>query len=72
MNALTTYRPKPYGGKITYFRSEEDFGPEDPVTVWLNQAEGGLVLRPVPGNHDTMVDQPHVRTLARMLNHALR
>ncbi|MDJ0840184.1 MAG: amino acid adenylation domain-containing protein [Acidobacteriota bacterium] len=72
MNALTTYRPKPYGGKITYFRSEEDFGPEDPVTVWLNQAEGGLVLRPVPGNHDTMIDQPHVRTLARMLNHALR
>jgi acetoacetyl-CoA synthetase len=53
--ALASYRPRPYGGKIKFVKSEGDtFFPGDPVPVWTDLAPD-FEVETVPGNHLDMV-----------------
>jgi thioesterase domain-containing protein len=74
MRALAEYKPRPYPGRITLFRSrcqglltslpEHDLG--------LGRiAAGGVDIKTIPGNHLNMVQDPFVKILARELRRAL-
>jgi amino acid adenylation domain-containing protein len=67
--AILGYEPKPYAGKITQFMCSDGAhrSYEDRRLAWSNLASEGLEIHVVPGNHLTMVEEPHVRTLAREL-----
>ena len=41
------------------------------VAYWRGLARGGLTIHPVGGNHATLLQVPHVRTLADALKNAL-
>jgi thioesterase domain-containing protein len=71
--ALRDYQPRPYPGKVTLFRARvrplfrlhgHDLG-------WSALARGGLEVVPIPGNHETILREPHVHALARALRQRL-
>lgn len=64
---LLAYRPGTYGGTVTLFRTrghafvtsfDENYG-------WSDLARGGLTIRLMPGGHGNILDEPHVRAVAR-------
>ena len=73
MKAVRTYSPQPYTGKITQFMCSD--GPhrsfEDRRLAWSSLAAAGLEIHIVPGNHLTMLEEPHVRVLAHELQACL-
>jgi thioesterase domain-containing protein len=73
MLALGEYVPKPYPGRIMLFRARtrplfhafrSDLG-------WSRFAAAGVHVKTVPGNHETMLQEPFVRILAEQLQAAL-
>jgi amino acid adenylation domain-containing protein len=67
------YRAVPYSGRITLFLSDGDprhFGKL--ASSWASLAAGAFDVIAIPGNHFTMVEEPHVRVLAAQLNERLR
>jgi amino acid adenylation domain-containing protein len=81
--AMRFYDPTPYPGRATLFRASENdpwlleqfaaagVDIDDPTAGW-----GGLTTEPVetydvPGNHDRICYEPHVRVLAKHLRHAI-
>ena len=68
LKALRSYLPGPYPGRVTLFRAAEAAAqPPDPTFGWRGLAAGGVEVHEVPGDHDTMVREPHVRVLAERL-----
>jgi amino acid adenylation domain-containing protein len=72
--ALDDYAPSAYSGRITLFRArtqplsrfhEDDLG-------WSRYAAGGVEIVVVPGNHDSLLDEPHVQVLAERLGTCCR
>jgi thioesterase domain-containing protein len=70
------YAPAPYAGRLTLFRAIEvperigtDFS--DPYLGWGRLAAGGVDVRPVPGDHLSLLARPHVGSLARSLRDTL-
>jgi thioesterase domain-containing protein len=72
--ALREYTPQPYPGPVTLFRARtrplfrlygRDLG-------WKALAGGGLEVVSIPGNHETILKEPHVRALAVALADRLR
>jgi thioesterase domain-containing protein len=74
VRAVEEYKPHPYPGRVTLFRSrcqglltslhEHDFG--------LGRiAAGGVDVKTIPGNHLNMVQEPFVKILARELRRSL-
>jgi thioesterase domain-containing protein len=60
------YRPRPYPGRITLFRAVGNGsirGP-DPFAGWSQVAAGGVEVYEVAGGHNTMMREPHVKSLA--------
>ncbi|HYR10185.1 MAG TPA: amino acid adenylation domain-containing protein [Longimicrobium sp.] len=72
-DAKQRYVVKPYPGQITLFRALEGHvvGDEDPTLGWAAVAEGGLEIHDVPGNHDLILQRPHVQALAGVLRASL-
>lgn len=73
LGAGQRYMPGPYGGKITYFRSgwlnsTQFHGPQ---WLWRHLAAGGMEVHLVPGDHRTLLQEPHVQELARKLGQCL-
>ena len=67
--ALRKYRPRLYPGEVTFFYAEnepEGFTREKQV-AWAMLAEGGVCSVKVPGEHNTSLNEPHVRVLAERL-----
>jgi len=66
------YKAKPYSGRITLFVSDEEMD----FTKWLRKGwarkAAELEVIVVPGNHLTMVNEPHVRVLAAELKERLQ
>jgi acetoacetyl-CoA synthetase len=63
--AFRAYRPGPYDGPVTFFQASER--PPDycsPIPVWLQATQGRLSISRVPGDHFSMMRDPHARTLA--------
>jgi amino acid adenylation domain-containing protein len=63
--AIMNYEVMPYSGRITLLRTSDSTGPVD--MGWAGLARGGVEVRPVPGNHYSMVKEPHVAVLAEEL-----
>ncbi|MBN1269699.1 MAG: hypothetical protein JXB04_08940, partial [Kiritimatiellae bacterium] len=72
--ARKAYQAKPYPGRVTLFWSDEseEEALEDRVDLWQALVRGGVDLVRIPGSHKAILQEPHVRTLARKLNEALQ
>jgi amino acid adenylation domain-containing protein len=68
--AEARYRPRVYPGRVTLFRPSDagirasDGGPE---FGWAGFASEGVQVEEIPGNHDTLLREPHVAVLAQKL-----
>ena len=64
--ALRGYQPRVYGGPVTLFGAK---GAKlaVPGRGWADLAGGGLTLHEIPGDHDSIVELPHVIHLAGIL-----
>jgi thioesterase domain-containing protein len=79
--ALQSYRPGPYPDGLTLFRAEERLVPPDEAEDlgslgeedlgWRRVVSGPVEIHTVPGNHLSLMAEPHVRTLAERLRGCL-
>jgi amino acid adenylation domain-containing protein len=67
------YVPGKYSGRLTLFRAAHQplACSHDPLMDWARLAHGGVDAHTVPGNHETILQEPNVRELARTLTAAL-
>jgi surfactin family lipopeptide synthetase C len=67
------YIPQPYRGRATLFRASEETAADsqDLTLGWEKLVNEGVDLHWVPGNHHTMVREPHVQVLAKQLRACL-
>jgi thioesterase domain-containing protein len=73
LHALLNYVVKPYPGRVTLFRAR-DGSPRihsDPFGGWGDIAAGGVEIVEVPGNHNSMLEQPHVVALGEAISHCI-
>jgi thioesterase domain-containing protein len=72
--AVSNYVPQVYPDRIILFLSSE--APErafyDRRLGWNEMAAGGLEVHVVPGSHETLFREPHVRVLAEKLRVCLQ
>jgi fatty-acyl-CoA synthase len=64
--AMAHYKPKPYSGKIVYFKALNSQFP-DAVAAWQRLAPGGLTVIEVPGRHWEVVRHPQTITTLQTL-----
>lgn len=70
--AWRAYKPRPYPGQITLFRAEIQEAPAlTPDLGWGKLAAGGVTIRETPGDHLSMIQEPHVQALAAQLRDCL-
>jgi len=71
--ALTSYRPRDYPGRVTLFRTQgySLFGPFDPNMGWDKVATNGVEIKEIAGIHAEILQEPQVRLLAEQLRTAL-
>jgi acyl-CoA synthetase (AMP-forming)/AMP-acid ligase II/thioesterase domain-containing protein/acyl carrier protein len=66
------YRAQPYDGNATLFKCERSARtPADAHDGWYKLVKGDLDIRPIPGTHHEIVNQPYVPALAAELAEAL-
>jgi amino acid adenylation domain-containing protein len=67
--AMFDYVPRPYTGRVTFFRAVDRSGgyPPNPESPWIDMAGDGIEIHVVPGNHNTMLLNPNAETLVRKL-----
>jgi natural product biosynthesis luciferase-like monooxygenase protein/amino acid adenylation domain-containing protein len=84
VTAVEKYQAKPYTGRIVLFRPLETDPEalkqvplerlhlfEEPTLGWSGVAEAGVQVFKVPGYHDTLLIEPNVQELAKVLNSCL-
>jgi aspartate racemase len=66
VRALRKYKPQPYGGAVTLFRTRGHalFTSFDEHYGWGNLVRGGVMMKLMPGGHGNILDEPHVRAVA--------
>jgi hypothetical protein len=71
--AFRNYLPNIYPGRVTLFRSilRHTKYYNDPQMGWGELATGGVEIHEIPGDHETMISEPHVRILAEKLQASL-
>jgi amino acid adenylation domain-containing protein len=75
MKAMMSYAPQVYAGRMTLVRPLErasDAASKDRRQAWRKLAAEGIELHETPGNHYTMMKEPHVQRLAEYLRGALQ
>ncbi len=67
------YHPGPIRGEVVYFAASEQLDARDTHAgmYWLDLVEGPFALYRTPGDHFTMMDEPRVATLARLIDQHL-
>jgi len=67
--AMNSYIPSFYGGKITLLRTDKPMGSsfDEPTLGWNKFAKTEIEVHLFPGNHFTLLRQPHVHTLSQQL-----
>jgi amino acid adenylation domain-containing protein len=70
-HARREYTPQFYAGRVTLFRALERESNADPRLGWGPLAGLGVEIHHVPGNHVTMLAEPHVQTLGEKLARCL-
>ncbi|HEY0604287.1 MAG TPA: amino acid adenylation domain-containing protein, partial [Herpetosiphonaceae bacterium] len=72
LRAMQDYRPLPYAGRVTLFRAgDRPLDDAGEMLGWDALAAEGVSLRVIPGDHYSIVRQPHVATLAEQLRLSL-
>jgi len=73
-NAMRQYVPKTYNGRVTLFRAAEpsDSSPPEADMGWGRLAAGGVDVQIVPGDHLSMLQEPHVEVLSERINACLK
>ncbi len=75
LQAVATYRPGPFRGRVTLFWGDEDYGDGgldgDPRMRWQDFATDGLDVRRIPASHANMLTEPNVRMLAAELRRCI-
>jgi thioesterase domain-containing protein len=68
------YKPEPYQGKITLLWSSETTTRSylDRRLHWSELAGYGLEVHAIPGDHMSMIEEPHVNVLASKLQAVIR
>jgi len=68
------YIPQVYSGKIVLFRRKEKITPQQTQRQhgWTGLATGGLEIIEVPGDHNSIMSEPHVKVLAHELTNWLK
>jgi thioesterase domain-containing protein len=72
--ARQQYTPRPYAGRIILFRARgsKEIGVRDAeMKGWGRLALGGIEVLSVPGDHVTLIGEPHVQVLATQLRACL-
>lgn len=70
LQAQAAYKPRPYPGHLTYFRtvgSDDTEGRSPGLEFWSALADGGVTAHRVAGSHGTILQDPYVRELARVI-----
>ena len=67
--ASRNYVARPYPGKVTVFMASDQLPSNKHLlrTVWGRVASSGAEFHEVPGDHVTMIEEPHVKVLAEKL-----
>ncbi len=67
------YVPKPYPGKAVLFRTSRRSiaGLFDEYRGWKHVIQGELKVIDVPGDHNSLISEPHVQVLAKEMNECL-
>jgi amino acid adenylation domain-containing protein len=73
VRALINYHPQLYQGQVTLFHSPVHllFCSFDPKYGWSELASGGVEVNPIPGDHETIMEEPHVHRLAEAIHASL-
>jgi thioesterase domain-containing protein len=64
-NARRNYRPTSYPGPVLFFQALGN--PADPLSTWRNLFEGEVDIYPIPGNHQTIAQEPQLQIWAEEL-----
>ncbi len=70
--AAKKYVPHKYDGQVVFFCAQEEVSADETLTGWQHVVAGGVEVVYVPGDHQTMIKEPHVQQLAEQLMHVLR
>ncbi len=68
--AAKQYVPQTYPGCVTFICASEEVRAEENIAGWQTLAATLEVVR-VPGDHQTMIEPPHVQQLAAQLTDCL-
>ncbi|HKB24495.1 MAG TPA: amino acid adenylation domain-containing protein, partial [Methylomirabilota bacterium] len=71
LRATLSYEPEVFPHRITLFRAAHG-RPKDPTLGWADFMSAPVEVHEVPGDHYTMLAQPHVGVLAARLRDGLR
>jgi amino acid adenylation domain-containing protein len=73
-SAMFAYAPRAHPGRLVFFhaRERDAINPRHPELAWIPLASEGVEVHVVPGNHVTMLAEPHVQELARRLRGLLK
>lgn len=69
--AAYRYTPQNYPNRITLFKTAEPSNRQPDSTLGWSQLAKDIQIHQVPGNHLSMLKQPHVQTLAQQLQQYL-
>ena len=72
-HASRHYVPKPYAGPVALMWADAEcsLGAPDRRSEWRDLIGDGLEIHTVPGDHSTMLTEPHVQVLAQRLKGCL-
>jgi amino acid adenylation domain-containing protein len=73
VRAAKEYQPQVFAGRATLFWSEYQdwYIKKHPTLGWGDLVADGLDIQRIPGNHTTLMQEPHVRVLAEKLKSSI-
>ena len=71
--AFARYIPQPYPGRVLLVLAHEETAgySSDPASDWRRLGTAGVDVLELPGDHDAILAEPHVRELADQLRELL-
>jgi amino acid adenylation domain-containing protein len=73
-NAMVDFVPRAYAGRITYLQTRGSAylpNAQEALRFWGRLADGGFGVHEVAGNHGTLLQKPHVDSVAAALRRVL-
>jgi thioesterase domain-containing protein/acyl carrier protein len=67
--ALASYKPRPYQGRVVLFKASQHEW--DPMHAWSTFISGEMEIRTMPGDHNSLINNPYAIELARQLREVI-